>query len=192
MRPWPWPARFLGTGVPSGCWRIGKGVPGGIVASLSIPWGFTHGDDDIGGYHLVWPRDLDEAAGAMLAPREREDVRRILGCLERTQAEDGLWPQKLWMDRKPYWTGIKLDETAFPILLVNLARREKVLQNGQLKRLWPVVRRAAMFLVLNGSDTEQDRFALRRLAVQPQMPHHALRQKVARESAYRGHDPLDP
>jgi glucoamylase len=38
--------------------------PGGIIASLSIPWGAAKGDDDLGGYHLVWPRDLVEAAAA--------------------------------------------------------------------------------------------------------------------------------
>ena len=32
--------------------------PGGLIASLSIPWGSSKGDDDLGGYHLVWPRDL--------------------------------------------------------------------------------------------------------------------------------------
>ncbi len=37
--------------------------PGAIVASLTIPWGFSRGDDDLGGYHLVWPRDLVETAG---------------------------------------------------------------------------------------------------------------------------------
>jgi glucoamylase len=35
-----------------------KRVEGGIIASLSIPWGFSKPDDDLGGYHLVWPRDL--------------------------------------------------------------------------------------------------------------------------------------
>jgi glucoamylase len=39
-----------------------KRVEGGIIASLSIPWGFSKPDDDLGGYHLVWPRDLVEAA----------------------------------------------------------------------------------------------------------------------------------
>ncbi len=38
-----------------------KTYPGAMVASLSVPWGNTH--DDIGGYHLVWPRDLVESAG---------------------------------------------------------------------------------------------------------------------------------
>jgi glucoamylase len=30
-----------------------KHFPGGLIASLSIPWGFAKGDDDLGGYHLV-------------------------------------------------------------------------------------------------------------------------------------------
>lgn len=135
-----------------------KIIPGGMIASLSIPWGFTRGDDDIGGYHLVWPRDLVEAAGALLAAHAHDDVRRILGYLERTQSEDGHWPQNMWIDGRAFWSGIQLDETAFPILLVNLAWREKALGNGDLKRLWPMVRRAAVFLVLNGPVTAQDRW----------------------------------
>ena len=33
-----------------------KTYPGALIASLSIPWGESRGDDDIGGYHLVWTR----------------------------------------------------------------------------------------------------------------------------------------
>ncbi len=135
-----------------------KVVPGGIIASLSIPWGFTRGDDDIGGYHLVWPRDLVEAAGGLLAAGAHEDVRRVLGYLERTQRPNGHWPQNMWIDGTPYWNSIQLDETAFPILLVNWARREVALNGKETKRFWPMVRRAAMFLVLNGPVTSQDRW----------------------------------
>ncbi len=39
-----------------------KDFLGGVIASLSIPWGFNKGDEDLGGYHLVWPRDLVETA----------------------------------------------------------------------------------------------------------------------------------
>ena len=45
--------------------------PGAAVASLSIPWGASKGDDDLGGYHLVWPRDLVETAGGFLAAGDR-------------------------------------------------------------------------------------------------------------------------
>ena len=40
-------------------------LPGATVASLSIPWGNTR--NDLGGYHLVWSRDLVESAGAFVA-----------------------------------------------------------------------------------------------------------------------------
>src|SRR4029077_4980843 len=42
-------------------------VDGGLIASLSIPWGNTKGDGDLGGYHLVWPRDMVSSAGGLLA-----------------------------------------------------------------------------------------------------------------------------
>ena len=44
-----------------------KDFLGGVIASLSIPWGFNKGDEDLGGYHLVWPRDLVETAFGFLA-----------------------------------------------------------------------------------------------------------------------------
>src|SRR5207245_3214412 len=31
-----------------------KVFQGALVASMSIPWGETKGDNDLGGYHLVW------------------------------------------------------------------------------------------------------------------------------------------
>ena len=44
-----------------------KVFQGAIVASMSIPWGETKGDLDLGGYHLVWTRDLVQSASALLA-----------------------------------------------------------------------------------------------------------------------------
>ena len=135
-----------------------KRFPGGLIASLSIPWGEAKGDDDLGGYHLVWPRDLAETAGGLLAAGARQDARRVLHYLEVTQEADGHWPQNMWLDGTAYWSGIQMDETAFPILLVDLARREKALEPDDLSRLWPMVRRAAGFLVRNGPVTPQDRW----------------------------------
>jgi glucoamylase len=51
-----------------------------------------------------------------------------------------------------------MDETAFPILLVDLARREGALAAEDVRALWPMVRRAAGFLVRNGPVTQQDRW----------------------------------
>ena len=135
-----------------------KRFPGGLIASLAIPWGFSKGDDDLGGYHLAWPRDLVESAGGLLAAGARTDVNRVLRYLQVTHEADGHWPQNMWLDGAPYWNGIQMDETAFPILLVDLARREKALGEGDLAALWPMVRKAAGFLVRNGPVTQQDRW----------------------------------
>ncbi len=135
-----------------------KDFPGGIIASLSIPWGFSKGDDDLGGYHLVWPRDLAESAGALLAAGALEDVLRALCYLQSTQEADGRWPQNMWLDGTPYWDADQMDETAFPILLLNLAQREGALEDGELARFWPMARRAAGFLARNGPVTQEDRW----------------------------------
>ena len=135
-----------------------KRFPGGLIASLSIPWGFSKGDDDLGGYHLSWPRDLVESAGGLLAAGAHSDARRVLFYLQVTQEADGHWPQNMWLDGNPYWGGIQMDETAFPILLVDLANREKVLKIDDIHRLWPMVKNAASFLVKNGPVTSQDRW----------------------------------
>lgn len=135
-----------------------KVFPGGIIASLSIPWGFAKGDDDLGGYHLVWPRDLVETASGLLAFDALEDVLRVLGYLQAVQEADGHWPQNMWLDGSAYWQGLQMDETALPILLLDLLRRKGSLQDGQLSRFWPMARRAAGFVVCNGPVTQQDRW----------------------------------
>jgi glucoamylase len=132
--------------------------PGGIIASLSIPWGFAKGDDDLGGYHLVWPRDLAETAGGLLAARAHDDIRRVLHYLQVTQEADGQWPQNMWLDGRPYWSGIQMDETAFPILLVDMAGREGMLDEAEQARYWPMVRKATAFLLCNGPVTQEDRW----------------------------------
>jgi len=135
-----------------------KDFLGGIIASLSIPWGFNKGDEDLGGYHLVWPRDLVETAGALLAAGAVNDAARVLRYLEATQEAAGNWAQNLWLDGRPYWGGIQMDETAFPVLLVDLMRREAPEALGKLDRWWPMVRKAVTFIIRNGPVTQQDRW----------------------------------
>ncbi len=138
--------------------HLGVYMPGGIIASLSIPWGFSKGDDDLGGYHLVWPRDMVEAGGAFLAFGANDEVRQALTYLEATQEIDGHWPQNMWMDGRAYWGGIQMDESALPILLVDHAFREGALSAEELERFWPMVRGAAGFIVRNGPISQQDRW----------------------------------
>ena len=135
-----------------------KDFLGGVIASLSIPWGFNKGDEDLGGYHLVWPRDLVETAGGFLAAGAVGDALRVLHYLEATQEADGRWPQNMWLDGRAYWGGSQMDEAAFPILLVDLLRREAPSALGDINRWWSMVRRAAGFIACNGPVTQQDRW----------------------------------
>ena len=133
----------------------GKRVSGSNIASLSIPWGFTKGDNDLGGYHLIWPRDQVETAFAFLAADDAESARETLRFLLCTQERDGHWAQCFWVDGKPYWQGIQLDETALPVLLADELRRGNHLKDIDPS---PLVAKAAAFIVHNGPPTEQDRW----------------------------------
>ena len=137
-----------------------KHIPGAILASLAVPWGFSKGDGDLGGYHLIWSRDMVEAAGGLLAAGAKAEAREALVYLEATQEADGHWPQNMWSDGRPYWSGVQMDETALPILLVDLARRSGGLDDQDLstRRFWPMVKRAASFLARSGPVTPEDRW----------------------------------
>lgn len=135
-----------------------KTAPGALIASLSTPWGASKGDDDVGGYHLVWARDMVETAGGLLSAGAHDVVRRVLSFLQKTQRPDGHWPQNMWVNGSPYWDGIQMDETAMPILLVDLAHREKTLSDADVALFWPMVRQAAGYLVRNGPVSPQDRW----------------------------------
>jgi glucoamylase len=132
--------------------------PGPAVASLSIPWGFSKGDEDLGGYHLVWPRDLVETAGGFLAAGAGEDALRILAYLRVIQEADGHWPQNAWLDGTAYWEGIQMDECAFPILLCEGLHRAGHLPLPLLETYAPMIDRAAAFVVNNGPVTGEDRW----------------------------------
>lgn len=134
-----------------------KSFPGAMIASLAVPWGEARDDQDMG-YHLVWPRDMVNTVGGLLAIREHEHARRVLFYLYVSQEADGHWPQNMFLDGRPCWTGVQLDETAFVILLVGMARRQQALRDVDLTFLWPMVRQAAGFLVRNGPLTPMDRW----------------------------------
>src|SRR6185437_11440282 len=132
-----------------------KTYAGAFIASASIPWGYAKGDDDLGGYHLVWTRDMVQSATALLACGRVNTARRALVYLACTQKPDGGFAQNFWVNGTPYWTGIQLDEVAFPIMLA--WRLWKV--DGLAKfNVFPFVERAAGFLVRNAPVTQQERW----------------------------------
>jgi glucoamylase len=130
-----------------------KTYPGAMVASLSIPWGNTR--DEREGYHLVWPRDLVECAGALLACGAHHEARNTLRYLIATQNADGHWNQNQWLGGKGYWSGIQLDEAAFPVLLAAALGGRDALEGTEVGDM---VRRALTFLVRTGPVSEQDRW----------------------------------
>ncbi|MFC3326363.1 glucan 1,4-alpha-glucosidase [Mesorhizobium cantuariense] len=133
-------------------------TPGAAVASLSIPWGFNKGDDDLGGYHLVWPRDLVETAGGFLAAGDAASALQILDYLSSIQQPDGHWPQNAWLDGSVYWPGIQMDECAFPLLLADALHRAGHLPRARLITFLPMIERAASYVVRNGPVTGEDRW----------------------------------
>jgi glucoamylase len=131
---------------------------GAIIASLSIPWGFRKGDDDLGGYHLVWPRDLVESAGGFLAAGATTVAKSVLDYLMAVQEADGHWLQNSWLDGRPYWQGVQLDETAFPILLYDMLLRAGAIDASEAEHYKRFVVAAAGYIVRVGPTTQQDRW----------------------------------
>lgn len=132
-----------------------KTYSGAFIASASIPWGASKGDSDLGGYHLVWTRDMVETATALLACGRTDTALRALVYLACTQRPDGSFAQNFWIDGSPYWSGMQLDEVAFPIILAWRLWKEGGLGNFDV---FPFVERAASFLIRNAPVTQQERW----------------------------------
>jgi glucoamylase len=132
-----------------------KTYSGAFVASASIPWGQVKGDDDLGGYHLVWTRDMVQTATALLACGRVETAQRALVYLACTQGVDGGFAQNFWIDGTPYWSGLQLDEVAFPVILA--WRLWKANGLGEL-HMFPFVERAVGFLLRHAPITQEERW----------------------------------
>src|SRR5699024_7946063 len=135
-----------------------KKFPGGIIASLSIPWGQSKGDSDKGGYRLVWPRDRVERAGGVVALQTHTDVQRVGRYLMSTQDAEGSWPLHVGLQGEPNGNSRQMDEIALPILEIHNAYEREAIDKNRMKRYWPLARKAIAFLVRNGPYTPQDRW----------------------------------
>ena len=132
-----------------------KLYPGAMIASLSIPWGEDKGDDELGGYHLVWTRDMVHAAGALMAAGDTATPLRAMIYLAIAQGEDGGFFQNFWIDGRPYWTGVQLDEVSFPIILAWRLWKANAL--GEFDPHITVVR-ACSYLIRKGPATREERW----------------------------------
>jgi glucoamylase len=152
------------TGDGGGMYRLSRCVllahedkifQGAMVASLSIPWGEIKGDQDLGGYHLVWTRDLVNSTTALLATGQTGTPLRALIWLAAIQRPDGSFPQNSWIDGTTYWSGLQQDEVAMAILLAWRLHKHDALG---LFRPRAMIVRAAAYLILRGPVTSQDRW----------------------------------
>ncbi len=132
-----------------------KTFAGAFIASLSIPWGEAKSDEEMGGYHLVWTRDMVNTCMGLLAAGDTHTPLRALIYLAASQEEDGGFPQNFWLNGEPYWTGIQLDEVAFPVLLAWHLHRLVALKEFDP---YPMVIRAAGYLIRKGPATQQERW----------------------------------
>ena len=132
-----------------------KSFAGAIIASLSTPWGEAKGDKDSGGYHLVWTRDMVNAATALLAAGDRITPLRALIFLAVSQHADGGFAQNFWVNGDAYWSGVQLDETAFPMMLAWRLHCE-----GALSDFDPLflLTQGASYLIRNGPVTGEERW----------------------------------
>jgi glucoamylase len=131
-----------------------RSYPGAVIASLSVPWGSA--SDSSGGYHLVWARDCVEAGLALFAVGQTDDARSMLSYLIAVQNADGSWNQNSFPDGNSFWTGIQLDEAAFPIILAAKLAEQDALAG--VVGVEEMARRAARFIVRNGPISAQDRW----------------------------------
>ncbi|HVI08929.1 MAG TPA: glucan 1,4-alpha-glucosidase [Candidatus Binatia bacterium] len=132
-----------------------KTFRGAMIASMSIPWGFAVPSDapGVGGYHLIWARDLYEIATGMLLAGDRPAAERALDYLFKVQQKpDGSFPQNSWLDGKPYWTALQMDEVSYPAILAwQLGKTDTDTWQHH-------VRPEAEFIVARGPTTQQERW----------------------------------
>jgi glucoamylase len=78
-----------------------------------------------------------------------------LRYLIASQLEDGHWYQNQWLGGNPYWQGVQLDETAFPVLLAAAIDEREALAGIEVADM---TRRALSFIARTGPATDQDRW----------------------------------
>ncbi len=132
-----------------------KTYRGAQIASLSVPWGggANANEPNVGGYHLVWSRDLYQVATAYLSLGDKAAADRALNYLFKVQQKaDGSFPQNSWLDGRPFWGSLQLDEVALPVVLAHQLGRTD--NETYAKHIKP----AADFIIKSGAYSPQERW----------------------------------
>lgn len=124
---------------------------GAMVAGPGTPWGDSNGDGD-NGYHMVWERDMYEFSSALIVAGDTADPKRAVEWAFNSQQEsDGHFPQNSFVNGTPFWTGIQMDEQAYPIML---AWKLGLTDSADFAH----IKNAANYIVNHGPSTGQERW----------------------------------
>lgn len=138
-----------------------KSFAGALIASLSAPWGDSVDAAKLAtGYKAVWPRDFYQCAMALLALGDTQTPLAAFNYLKTVQVTaatkgnkgaTGWFQQKSHVDGTPEWVGVQLDQTAMPIMLGYKLWQAGVLEEAQLRAMYPtLLKPAADFLIKGG------------------------------------------
>ncbi len=139
-----------------------KTYAGGMIASLSNPWGDTASADKAQtGYKAVWPRDFYQVTMAMLALGDKASPKVAFEYLAHVQTSDktpgysgtpGWFLQKTHVDGEVEWVGVQLDQTAMPIMLGWRLWKEGALNDAEMLNWYNnMLKPAANFLTDGGT-----------------------------------------
>jgi glucoamylase len=127
---------------------------GAMIAGIGTPWGLSAGDSDVGGYHLVWSRDMYKFANALITAGDTASAAGAVNWLFNVDMDPatGRFPQNAYVTGRPSWNATQMDEQAMPIIL---AYR---LGSSVYGPLWPKIRLTATYIDNHGPWTEEDRW----------------------------------
>jgi glucoamylase len=127
---------------------------GAMIAGIGTPWGPSEGDNDAGGYHLVWSRDMYKFANALITAGDIASATSAVNWLFNVDMDQstGRFPQNAYVTGKPNWNATQMDEQAMPIIL---AYR---LGSSVYNSLWPKIKLTASYIYSNGPWTQEERW----------------------------------
>jgi glucoamylase len=127
---------------------------GAMIAGIGTPWGANEGDNDPGGYHLVWSRDMYKFASALITAGDAASATSAVNWLFNTDMNplSGRFPQNSYVTGTPNWNATQMDEQAMPIIL---AYR---LGPSVTNALWPKIQLTANYIYNTGPWTQEERW----------------------------------
>jgi glucoamylase len=127
---------------------------GAMIAGIGTPWGPDEGDNDAGGYHLVWSRDMYKFANALITAGDTASAGNAVKWLFNVDMNQstGRFPQNAYVNGTPNWNATQMDEQAMPIIL---AYR---LGSSVYNALWPKIKLTANYIYSTGPWTEEERW----------------------------------